>query len=136
MNGVIRRYLTDKRFGFLTPDGEDGDVFFHLSVFDAGEDGPPPITGERVEYTLGDGSRAERVTRLVAPAHRFGSVRSYDPVKGYGFIQTSDGSQCYLHKSEVLGGVVPAVGGKVDFYTTDNPTPGKSPRACYVAVLT
>lgn len=136
MNGVIRRYITDKRFGFILPDGGDGsEVFFHLSVFDGG-DGPPPITGERVEYTLGEGTRADGVIRLVVPAHRSGSVKSYDPVKGYGFIQTADGGQCYLHKSEVLGGVVPAVGAKVDFYTTENPTPGKSPRACYVAVLT
>lgn len=136
MNGVIRRYLTDKRFGFILPeDGSGTEVFFHLSMFDAGEDGPPPIMGERVEYTLGDTSRASAVTRLVSPLHRFGSVKSYDPVKGYGFLQTSDG-QCYLHKSEVLGGLIPSVGSRVNFYTTDNPAPNQSPRACYIAVLT
>jgi CspA family cold shock protein len=30
MKGVIKR-LTDKGFGFITPDGEDKDVFFHMS---------------------------------------------------------------------------------------------------------
>lgn len=31
MTGVIKR-LTDKGFGFITPDGEDKDVFFHTSA--------------------------------------------------------------------------------------------------------
>ncbi len=30
MKGVIKR-LTDKGFGFITPDGEVKDVFFHMS---------------------------------------------------------------------------------------------------------
>jgi CspA family cold shock protein len=31
MNGVIKR-LTDKGFGFITPEGADKDVFFHTSA--------------------------------------------------------------------------------------------------------
>lgn len=31
MNGSIKR-LTEKGFGFITPDGQDKDVFFHSSA--------------------------------------------------------------------------------------------------------
>lgn len=135
MKGSVARYLTEKRYGFILPDDGSDQVFFHQSVFDAGQDAPPPITGEPVDYTLGENTRAVSVFRLVQPEHRVGTVRSYDPVKGYGFITTLSHGQYYLHKSEVIGGLVPAVGSRVDFYTSGNPTPGKSPRACYVAVL-
>jgi len=31
MKGTIKR-LTDKGFGFITPEGQDKDVFFHMSA--------------------------------------------------------------------------------------------------------
>lgn len=133
MKGTIRRYLAEKRYGFIVSEG-DSEVFFHLSVFVSEDDGPPPITGESVEFELGEGTRASVVTRLATPFAHVGTVSSYDPVKGYGFISTAKG-QFYLHKSEVISGAVPAAGSRVDFFTTDNTIPGKSPRACYVAVL-
>lgn len=137
MNGTIRRYLAEKHYGFISPlGGEAGDpeVFFHLSTFSSGEEGPPPITGEVVSYELGEGTRASSVVRLETPTAHVGTVSSYDPVKGYGFISAPRG-QFYLHKSEVVGGSVPAVGSRVDFFTTSTTSSGKSPRACYVAVL-
>lgn len=133
MRGVVRRYLSEKRYGFILSEDGNEEVFFHHSVFDA-LGGPPPITGEAVVYTLSEGTRAASVTRDEPPVHRTGTVSSYDPVRGFGFINTVEG-QCYLHKSEIIGGVIPAVGSRVDFYTTGNSAPGKSPRACYVAVL-
>ena len=139
MNGVINRYLTDKRYGFILPDQgneEDGQVFFHQEVFDAGVDGPPPITGESVLYLLAasENPRAASVTREHPPNHHVGTVQSYDPVRGYGFITTSYG-QFYMHKSEMIGGLVPAIGSQVDFYTSGSSICGKRPRACYVGVL-
>lgn len=135
MMGTINRYLTEKKYGFILPDVGDIQVFFHQSVFDPGKDGPPPITGESVDYTLsGEDTRAVTVSRLIQPDHHTGTVKSYDPVKGYGFVITSHG-QYYLHKSEVIGGMVPSVGSQVDFYTSGKSIPGKSPRACYIGVL-
>lgn len=133
MTGTIRRYLTGKHYGFIACD-DGSEVFFHLSTFYMEDEGPPPITGERVDYEVGSDTRATRVSRVSTPMAHVGTVTSYDPVKGYGFITAPKG-QFYLHKSEVIGGLIPAVGSRVDFFTTDNTVPGKSPRACYVAVL-
>lgn len=133
MKGTVRRYLSEKRYGFILSEGEDVEVFFHLTVF-SGPTPVPPLTGEEVEYELGDGTRASSVTRLVPPLHLEGSVVSYDPVRGYGFVGTPSG-QYYLHKSEVLGGMIPSVGSEVHFYATSNSAPGKKPRACYVTVF-
>lgn len=131
MKGVVRRYLPEKRYGFIL-DGEV-EVFFHLSAFE-GRGAIPPLTGEEVEYDLSEGTRATSVFRVIAPSHLEGSVTSYDPVKGYGFITTASG-QYYLHKSEVVGGGVPAVGSGVHFYTSGSSASGKKPRACYVTVF-
>lgn len=131
MRGAIRRYLPEKRYGFIL-DGEV-EVFFHLTVFE-GQGAIPPLTGEEVEYELSEGTRAASVLRASAPLHLEGSVASYDPVRGYGFITTPSG-QYYLHKSEVIGGGVPAVGSRVHFYTTGGSASGKKPRACYVTVF-
>lgn len=133
--GVIRRYLTGKKYGFIAPDTGGDEIFFHLSVFDPCGDGPPPIREEIVTYSIGDGTRSDQVTRTAPPSRRSGAVQSYDPVTGYGFIATPEG-QCYLHKSEVVGGMVPTIGSRVEFYTTTNTGLSKSPRACYVSVLT
>ena len=133
MKGTVRRYLPEKRYGFILSEAGDVEVFFHLSVF-SGPTTVPPLTGETVEYELGEGTRAITVVRCDTPLHLEGTVASYDPVRGYGFITTDRGGY-YLHKSEVLGGTIPAVGSAVHFYATGTPTSGKKPRACYVTVF-
>lgn len=131
MRGVVRRYLPEKRYGFILT-GEV-EAFFHLSVFD-GQGPIPPLSGEEVEYELGEGTRAVSVVRMNVPLSLEGSVSSYDPVRGYGFIATDSG-QYYLHKSEVIGGGIPSVGYRVHFYTTGDSGSSKKPRACYVTVF-
>jgi len=138
MRGVVRRYLTAKKFGFLVEDGGSTEIFFHLSNFKFGpESGPPPLPDEPVEFTLShDGvSRAASVERLVHPQHWEGVITSYDPVNGYGFVRCSAG-QVFLHKSEVLGSAIPAVNSRVSFYTTGSLAKDRKSRACYVSLLT
>ena len=135
MKGTVRRYIPEKRYGFLLSEAGDVEVFFHLTVF-SGPTTVPPLTGEAVDYELeeGGGTRALSVARSNAPLHLEGTVASYDPVRGYGFITTDRGGY-YLHKSEVIGGAIPAVGSAVHFYATDTTVAGKKPRACYVTVF-
>jgi CspA family cold shock protein len=133
VKGTVRRYLPEKRYGVILSEAGDVEVFFHLSVF-SGPTTVPPLTGEEVEYELGEGTRASVVMRCNAPLHLEGAVASYDPVRGYGFITTDRGGY-YLHKSEVIGGGIPAVGSAVHFYATDTTVAGKKPRACYVTVF-
>jgi CspA family cold shock protein len=135
VKGTVRRYLPEKRYGFVLSEAGDVEVFFHLSVF-SGPTAVPPLTGEAVEYELeeGAGTRAVSVIRCDTPLHLEGTVTSYDPVRGYGFLMTDRGGY-YLHKSEVIGGSIPAVGSVVHFYATGVSVAGKKPRACYVAVI-
>ncbi|OWK26678.1 MAG: cold-shock protein [Parcubacteria group bacterium GW2011_GWA2_38_13b] len=34
MNGKIKKLLADKKFGFILPDGEERDLFFHANELD------------------------------------------------------------------------------------------------------
>ncbi len=64
MNGSIKR-LTDKGFGFITPDGEAKDVFFHSSAL-VGVAFDELQVGDKVSFDTEDsdkGPRAVNVTR-------------------------------------------------------------------------
>jgi CspA family cold shock protein len=45
--GVIKKFIEDRGFGFITPDGARGDVFFHKSAMQAGA---VPEVGAVVEF--------------------------------------------------------------------------------------
>ena len=49
--GTIVKYFPDKSFGFIRPDAGP-DVFFHISVLDAGETQPEVQLGQPVKYEL------------------------------------------------------------------------------------
>lgn len=70
MTGTIAR-VTDKGFGFITPDeGGDKDVFFHASALQ-GMSFDELREGDKVTFTLEDGPKgpaAGNVARADAPA--------------------------------------------------------------------
>ncbi len=73
MKGVIKR-LTDKGFGFITPDQEEGgegkDIFFHANDCTAGNF-KDLQEGDAVTFEIGEspkGPKATNVTLAVAPA--------------------------------------------------------------------
>ena len=64
MQGQIKR-LTDKGFGFITPDGADKDVFFHSSAL-VGVSYPELKVGDMVTFETEEsdkGPRAKNVQR-------------------------------------------------------------------------
>lgn len=65
MNGTIKR-LTDKGFGFIAPEGQDKDLFFHSSAL-VGVTFPDLHEGDKVTFETEDsdkGPRAVNVTRV------------------------------------------------------------------------
>ena len=62
--GQIKRLARDRGFGFIRPDGESDDIFFHTSAvtggaFDSLEE------GQRVEFEKGADERDPRKTRAL-----------------------------------------------------------------------
>ena len=68
-HGTIKTIRDDKGFGFITPDGETQDVFFHSSALEYGAF-DQLRQGERVSFTAGPDprnpsrTRAETVERI------------------------------------------------------------------------
>jgi CspA family cold shock protein len=62
--GEIKRLAHDRGFGFIRPDGESDDVYFHTSaVQGAGFDSLRE--GQRVEFEKGADERDPRKTRAI-----------------------------------------------------------------------
>lgn len=137
MRAHVRKYVPAGTFGFLT--GPEGEIFFHLWVFNT-LGGPPPIVGEEVEVEVhpdasgGGLPRAHTVSRVHPPVPRLGAVTKFDPNRGYGFVTDTTGSVFYLHKSDIAGPVSPAPGTPVRFYVGTQATDGHRPRACHVTL--
>ena len=129
---VVFMYTRSRGYGFCAASSEDAQVYFHADVFHRTmPQEPPPIVGEAVQVEVSsnpDRPKAIRVLRAAPPSRLVGEVKSFDPGKGWGFIQHESGSY-FLHRSEMEGIWVPVRGSRVSFY------PGMKdgqPRACHV----
>lgn len=60
--GTIKR-ITDKGFGFISPDGGDKDIFFHSSSL-SGVAFNDLHEGQRVSYTIGQGPKGPRAENV------------------------------------------------------------------------
>lgn len=56
--GKIKK-LTDKGFGFITQDGKNEDLFFHMSSLD-GVQFDDLQEGQKVEFSIGNGPKGPR----------------------------------------------------------------------------
>jgi cold shock protein len=48
--GIVKKYMADRGFGFIRPDGGGDDVFFHVKSLPMGTG---PREGARVDFEMG-----------------------------------------------------------------------------------
>ncbi|HJY61578.1 MAG TPA: cold-shock protein [Streptosporangiaceae bacterium] len=61
--GTVKRFNTDKGYGFITPDDGSPDVFVHHSAIEA--DGHRGLEdNQRVEYTVTQGAKGPRAEQV------------------------------------------------------------------------
>lgn len=60
--GTIKR-ITDKGFGFISPDGGNNDMFFHSSALE-GVTFEELREGQRVSYSVGQGPKGPRAENV------------------------------------------------------------------------
>ena len=53
--GIIKRLISDRRFGFITADGQEKDLFFHGNELQ-GVDYNSLVEGQEVEFEISTGS--------------------------------------------------------------------------------
>jgi CRISPR-associated protein Cmr6 len=62
-SGVIKKYFSNRGFGFIGADGEKSDLFFHVT--DCLDDDSDLIGGRRVEFEEGRDRDGRRVAKGV-----------------------------------------------------------------------
>ncbi|MEO6325395.1 MAG: DUF3825 domain-containing protein [Thermoanaerobaculia bacterium] len=102
--GTLKNFFPDKGFGFIKPDANDDEFFFHVSSF-RDSSGIRPVEGEPVEFDLGPDPKDGRqvaldVTRLEPRC--FGEVTSFD--YGWGKVRP-DGTadSVFVHHNDIVG---------------------------------
>jgi len=61
--GIVKRFMADKGYGFIAPDDGTPDVFFHQSAIEA--DGYRSLQdNQRVEYTDTQGPKGPRAEQV------------------------------------------------------------------------
>lgn len=54
--GVVKRYDSEKGYGFIKVDGETKDVFFHISQWKLGSANPPAVDSQ-VQFEVAEGKK-------------------------------------------------------------------------------
>jgi len=63
MTGSVKWFNNAKGYGFITPDGQDEDVFVHFSAIDI--DGYKTLKeGQKVEFEISQGPKGLHATRV------------------------------------------------------------------------
>jgi cold shock CspA family protein len=70
-------------------------------------------------------------------AARRGFVKSYNAVKGYGFVKSLAGAEAFLHVSDVVNANLDylAPGDLLEYETIHDPRPGRAPRAVNIKLI-
>ncbi len=137
--GSVRWFDPERGFGFLAPEDGSADLFVHASEI-AGET-RLLREGQAVEFEVGEGDRGPqargvRVTGAVAADAALGvlgTVKWYEPAKGYGFASPDGGGlEVFLHSSAIVTGGVVTAGQRVAFLVGEGE---RGPQAEHVVPL-
>jgi len=111
LSGTVKSYNPHKGWGFVECNGQDS--FLYKKELK----GVCPSKGDPVKFDLGQsekGTTAVNVTVMVPEetAAYFGEVKSFNPSKGYGFINSEafPGTDIFVLRSELPGGFGPQGG--------------------------
>eukprot|EP00438_Fugacium_kawagutii_P036019 Skav207008 [mRNA] locus=scaffold1554:61201:64400:- [translate_table: standard] len=107
--GKLKKYVSEKRFGFITPDDGGQDIFAHSQQFNGYADGLRG--GERVifETEWDDAKQKYRamtwsLDQSSTPVLKSGTIKVYFPEKGFGFIAPDEGGDnLFAHRREFIG---------------------------------
>lgn len=139
--GTVRWFDPERGFGFLARQDGDDDLFVHASEIVG--DGASRLLreGQEVEFEVGEGdrgpqARAVRVTGDVAADAALGvlgTVKWYEPAKGYGFAAPDGGgAEVFVHSSAIVTGGVVTAGQRVAFLVGEGE---RGPQAEHVVPL-
>jgi CspA family cold shock protein len=137
--GTVAWYEPTKGYGFVTPDGSEGQVFVHASAIIGGG---VVTEGQRVAFLVVDGEKGPQADPLLplgaqaAPAAQHagasgraersdgadGTVTWYDVDKGFGFITPESGGQdVFAHARDLADGLYElAEGDRVTYGVVDS----------------
>lgn len=102
LQGTLGSWDSARGFGFIRQ--QDGSrLFVHHSAFA----GQPPAVGEGVSYRTGTGRDGRPLAAWArsaaspapAAARQQGCIRHWDAARGFGFIETGDGDELFVHVS-------------------------------------
>jgi CspA family cold shock protein len=139
--GTVRWFDPERGFGFLAPEDGSADLFVHASEID-GDGGTKLLReGQAVEFEIGEGDRGPqarkvRVTGAMAAGAALGilgTVKWYEPAKGYGFATPDGGgSEIFVHSSAIVTGGVVTAGQRIAFLVGEGE---RGPQAEHVVPL-